>query len=722
MALLGMQVDMPCKRHFPGCNTSWDLNLNASGSVPPSNNADRMLMTRQYSNGAMLSPSSDLNLWYEYNKNHLLKQTMLKQDAIFRDQVCQLHQLYRRHKELMDEMERDGLQKHHQDLDSSQPNNFFHQSFGYVQQERCHTSGMRSMNQLPSSYSDNYKLPLRSVEGKHMQAGCHPAPVEASFRRSKLLEYKCKKFGKMILDLELPGSEYIDSEGEELNAIKVGDATKVPTDPLKNIYSSGQNCAKEQSKCNLNCDTWGVNAAANSITTKANFLADLNVPLTLEEEMTSESGDISTGLCEGDSRNNLNSFPQDLCMVKSSTFVESPGLSGKKLHSDKTLKFIAEDASSLQPHDASFFQPPTISDFLNYSKDAYSVPKQHTSMNCVKASPDIGETNGVPDLNLKCDFKRFQGCIATIDLNSCIDGEEDLRLPSCSIEIDLEAPASPDIEESLPPRGVSDGNQVETLSPSSGLEDVNAPEELVKIAAEVIVSISSFSATEICSGNNSSKHYKAYQNVDSLNWFARVASSVVDDSNSDFGIKANVNDNCDQGCLSYEIDYFEAMTLQLVEIKADKVYLEEMTMKLKKKKGGDREKEETNASSSSLFHHRRGRTRRGRQLQKDFQREILPSLASLSRYEVTKDIQLFGGLIEATSGHWQCGSSRTKGRYGGRRGRQQLYAGSSYKMESNGDAEVGMEDRRPIDWGKITKRPRRSRVPSSNPWLISSRA
>ncbi|KAL0420958.1 UNVERIFIED_CONTAM: hypothetical protein Slati_3118700 [Sesamum latifolium] len=70
---------------------------------------------------------------------------------------------------------------------------------------------------------------------------------------------------------------------------------------------------------------------------------------------------------------------------------------------------------------------------------------------------------------------------------------------------------------------------------------------------------------------------------------------------------------------------------------------------------------------------RRGQSRRGRQ-RRDFQRDILPGLASLSRHEVTEDLQTFGGLMRATGHHWTSGLTRRNGsRNGGARGDGELW-------------------------------------------------
>ncbi|KAF7809069.1 uncharacterized protein G2W53_035812 [Senna tora] len=102
---------------------------------------------------------------------------------------------------------------------------------------------------------------------------------------------------------------------------------------------------------------------------------------------------------------------------------------------------------------------------------------------------------------------------------------------------------------------------------------------------------------------------------------------------------------------------------------------------------------------------------RGRQ-QRDFQRDILPGIASLSRHEVTEDLQTFGGLMRATGHPWHSGlTRRSSSRNGGGRGRRRL--------QQRSNIEVGLEDRSLTGWGKTTRRPRRQRFPAGNPVPIA---
>ena len=73
---------------------------------------------------------------------------------------------------------------------------------------------------------------------------------------------------------------------------------------------------------------------------------------------------------------------------------------------------------------------------------------------------------------------------------------------------------------------------------------------------------------------------------------------------------------------------------------------------------------------------RRGGGRRGRQQRKDFQRDVLPSLSSLSRYEITEDIHTIEELFKAAGSTWQSNFSQRGGGKNGR-GRRRLRGGST---------------------------------------------
>lgn len=86
MALLGIQAEMPCEGNIPVPRhySDWNLNVSTNGRAWLSNDVDSIFKNRNYCNGALLLPSPDQHL---VQSKELVKQTMLKQEAIFRDQV-----------------------------------------------------------------------------------------------------------------------------------------------------------------------------------------------------------------------------------------------------------------------------------------------------------------------------------------------------------------------------------------------------------------------------------------------------------------------------------------------------------------------------------------------------------------------------------------------------------------------------------------------------------
>ncbi|XP_028761968.1 uncharacterized protein LOC114720492 isoform X1 [Neltuma alba] len=243
-----------------------------------------------------------------------------------------------------------------------------------------------------------------------------------------------------------------------------------------------------------------------------------------------------------------------------------------------------------------------------------------------------------------------------IDLNlSMSEDEESLAPVSTSQvkmkpEIDLEAPAVPEVEENA-----IQEKQMETpLVSARGSQDiVGQPEdELLKCAAEAIVAISSLSCNQVDDMIGSPSESPM---VDPLNWFVNV---VLDTSREKYG------EHTKESPASEEMDYFESMTLNLTETKEEDYMPKPFVPENCK---GDE-------SGLTLLptRTRRGPARRGRQ-QRDFQRDILPGIASLSRHEVTEDLQTFGGLMRATGHPWHSGLTRRgSSRNGCGRGRRRL--------------------------------------------------
>uniref|UniRef100_A0A1J3DSM9 Uncharacterized protein n=1 Tax=Noccaea caerulescens TaxID=107243 RepID=A0A1J3DSM9_NOCCA len=299
-----------------------------------------------------------------------------------------------------------------------------------------------------------------------------------------------------------------------------------------------------------------------------------------------------------------------------------------------------------------------------------------------------------------------------IDLNMSFSEDEDgtysvptsSRWNSKALMIDLEAvPESDDEEE----------NDVD-ISVTTPLEETLIEEKAPayeKIAAETLVAFSSASLDRELEAVASAPETII------LHWFAETV--------------ATHRENLDQKLASFsrnqarsieEIDSFEAMILQLPEITEDEYMPKPLVPE-------DLRLEETSGTAMVTSQRpRRGNARKGKQ-RRDFQRDTLPGLVSLSKHEVTEDIHMFDGFMRATGSSWTpTGLARKKT---GARGRPrrvvtipepvycsvpdpchlvQQHVGNG---GNNGEIEMGLEDRSFAGWGKMTRRPRRQRCPST---------
>lgn len=293
-------------------------------------------------------------------------------------------------------------------------------------------------------------------------------------------------------------------------------------------------------------------------------------------------------------------------------------------------------------------------------------------------------SNSVPEdlmvLENKEKQSKISGSNCQIDLNSCADEVETIVLTAdgatgrkISVIIDLEAPACPEMEEEI-------SSEDEKHIQPSHREIECIPDETIKIAAEAIVAISS-----------AVPDFPKPSSAENLEWFASIVlkERQVRDFRSSL-----------QG-----IDYFESMTLKLTEMKEEDHLPHPLVppeiLKLRE------EDSATVPSAASRRPQRKGRQRR------DFQRDILPGLASLSRHEVMEDIQMFGGLMRATGHTWTCGPTR----HGSARNR---LARPRRRRKATGclsppPPPVPTQAFPPVNlmgWGKAT-RPRRQRYPAS---------
>ncbi|PQQ00264.1 uncharacterized protein Pyn_27910 [Prunus yedoensis var. nudiflora] len=333
------------------------------------------------------------------------------------------------------------------------------------------------------------------------------------------------------------------------------------------------------------------------------------------------------------------------------------------------------------------------------------------------------------DINLPCDpsvpelaRKNVAEIVVVEEEEIQNDDEVSLKpsVPSTSVkitvEIDLEAPIVPETDDDVIPGETSAEKQKE-ISLALPQHTAEPPQdELVRVAAEAIVSISSSGPHNHT--NESSCDPPEASSADPLLWFVEIASICGNDLESKFDTVLRGKDGEDnEESLSEEFDYFESMTLKLTETKEEDYMPKPLVPE-------DLKLEET-GNTLPANQPRKGQSRRGRQ-RRDFQRDILPGLVSLSRHEVTEDLQTFGGLMRATGHAWHSGLTRRNStRNGCGRGRRRAVVSPSPPVETSpactplvqqlNNTEMGLEDRSLTGWGKTTRRPRRQRCPAGNP-------
>lgn len=383
------------------------------------------------------------------------------------------------------------------------------------------------------------------------------------------------------------------------------------------------------------------------------------------------------------------------------------------------------------------FEEQRISKNESFSLTSPSVSLPNPSENEVE---DSRKTRGL-DINLPCDPSVFEsdntttGSLAVenrkdtkipnvrvhIDLNSCvIDEEASMRpLPVAStakekvlVEIDLEAPAMPEPEEEdiiVEEESVEKGHEQQSQSPQHKAVDIQ--DDLMAVAAEAIVAIS-LTCGHSCHLDDTGSNALEDSSIDPLNWFAEIVSTCADDVETRSNTVLRGKDGKDHEESSVRgIDYFEYMTLRLAEV-GEEEYMPKPLVP---------ESIEIEDCGTNLLANRprKGQARRGRQ-RRDFQKDILPGLSSLSRHEVTEDLQTFGGLMRATGHSWHSGVTRRNStRNGCGRGRRRSVISPpppcNQLIQQLSSIEMGLEDGSLTGWGKTTRRPRRQRCPGSNP-------
>lgn len=445
------------------------------------------------------------------------------------------------------------------------------------------------------------------------------------------------------------------------------------------------------------------------------------VPNTEEPSFLQTSPDQWANIKEMERISNPN-FCQNIRSVSCSNDVDIKRVEVCDYPSDrKILGFPIFEKSRISKNDSSSFTSPSVSLPPPSEGEVAENNRKNRFLDinlpCETAVPDSSNQTAeilVNDNKTDANVSSFRHII---DLNSSISDDEALLVPSVASTnlkttagIDLEAPVIVETEDDAIPGDVEEQQHAAPLQPPQHKAE-HSRDEFMMTAAEAIVAISSSGFHKhIC---NSTSNPSEASVTDHLNWFVEIVASWGDDIKNRYDAVLRVidgEDNEEEGS-----DYFESMTLKLTETKEEDYMPKPLVP----------ENLKLEESGAPLLPNRprKGQARRGRQ-RRDFQRDILPGLASLSRHEVTEDLQTFGGLMRATGHSWHSGlTRRSSARNGCGRGRRRSVVSTSPAVPSSPactpliqqlNIEVGLEDRSLTGWGKTTRRPRRQRCPAGN--------
>ncbi|CAL9173716.1 unnamed protein product [Musa hybrid cultivar] len=241
-------------------------------------------------------------------------------------------------------------------------------------------------------------------------------------------------------------------------------------------------------------------------------------------------------------------------------------------------------------------------------------------------------------------------------------------------------------------------------------EKISSHDTCMRLAADTILSMSVDVHTHL---DNVTCYPSALSPCDSLHLLAEVITLNGEIAGQSEGSRY---DHCEAS--DDVFDVFEYMTLKLEEVKADDSCCKQCQ--------NNKQNDEGKSIASLLFTRpRRGQARKRRQ-RRDFQKDILPALASLSRHEVMEDLQALGGKIRASksrqtsSTRRSTSSSRSSVQLRGRWRQPSSLAITVTEVHDSPPqlqpihTDLEIDGLNVMAWGRTTRRCRRQRIPSRN--------
>ncbi|VVB17594.1 unnamed protein product [Arabis nemorensis] len=555
-----------------------------------------------------------------------LKQIMLDQESVFEDQIHELHRLYRKQKDLMMEMgETNNL--------CSQPRHLLLNAG-----DSSPRAGIHWMSSSISTSKTRVLPPKEDGSAKIDEAGISGDESD--------------KYREKVLDLELPSYGYLDI-GEEEEGSKNGEVHE-SVFQLENVrHLTGFS----RSKCILDLNE-PAKIEEHSDYEPNHFLSPVQ---TRSERAESEAQDrpIST---KSQVENGINLNMSPLSSEEVTTF--------KKIESEQLREFLA--VSSHGKH----ITGPSRSIVL-----ALPCSKGISLFNKRSSWPRKKGKRGAKSTTLETFPRRKAWKGSNVDSSVGVNEDDNHSLSTASyipesdhnqehLEKGSKKSSLPEVKSArnwtntrkrrhckqphIESGKVMRKNARTKLKTRGSFLVTEKEDEKSSAAAEAVVDMS-------LSDSAGKSSIETSDCINPLLWFAKFASSVVEDTRSEFGLSVT-------GFHSdyYQTDYFEAMTLQLTEMKPE----EQRTHTLV-----------SNIVSAKQNRTRRSQGKRQQQQHEDHHEENLPSLSTFTGNEASQDVQKIERLIEAS--------------------------------ETNDAHSSLMENTVIIDWGTIRKRRRGIRIPAT---------
>ncbi|KAK6153444.1 hypothetical protein DH2020_013083 [Rehmannia glutinosa] len=458
-----------------------DLNVGASGFSSHLFNGNANY--GEESGNDFSLPRYNMEEYLGYDKE-VLRQIIQNHETTFRYQVQELHRLYRRQKELMDEMRMREIFAQHLLSKTSESFHSLSHARSDISQATSHATswllGDRLHSNLSELTAENIQRPPNfSTENFQEHATVYDGPFirKNSYNEVKFLSSRSKGNENRILDLELPPpfKERNLSEAPELTCNTLHPATDSEIGSVKTGDFSSSNLNRSKTNC----------------------FFDLNEPIQLESLPSSST-------CHTE-------------VMHNNPFVSVEGKDSGLLNCDGSS--VAIDLNSV-PVDCFSEMEINLENVRPIKKEATAVLDFNSAYDHAMRKEKCVEDRSI---KTKIDGK-FLKTECDIDLNTnLILDEPSPPLSSSTVQIksagntDLEGPVSPENEECSPPRGKSEDIQTEkpSLLSEHGMGEQSM--ELDIIAAQTLVKISSSGAESLVNSTNS------------LCWFAEIASATGDD-------------------------------------------------------------------------------------------------------------------------------------------------------------------------------------------------